>query len=78
MANEQVWPLLATLPALYPEWLGDRSFSEVHRTRFPYATGAMANGIATAALVIEAARGGFLGFFGAAGLDPDRIRRRGA
>ncbi len=23
------WPLLATLPALYPEWLGDRSFCEV-------------------------------------------------
>ena len=24
------YPLLATLPALYPEWLGDRSFLEVH------------------------------------------------
>ncbi|MEC8422821.1 MAG: 2-nitropropane dioxygenase, partial [Myxococcota bacterium] len=72
---DAAWPLLATLPALYPEWLGDRSFTEVHRTRFPYATGAMANGIATAQLVIEAARGGFLGFFGAAGLDPDRISR---
>lgn len=75
VAGDQAWPLLATLPALYPEWLGDRSFTEVHRTRFPYATGAMANGIATAELVIEAARGGFLGFFGAAGLDPDRISR---
>ncbi len=27
------WPLLASLPALYPEWLGDRSFLEVHRRR---------------------------------------------
>lgn len=24
-------PLLATLPPLYPEWLGDRTFTEVHR-----------------------------------------------
>jgi trans-AT polyketide synthase, acyltransferase and oxidoreductase domains len=67
------WPLLATLPALYPEWLGDRAFTEVHRVRFPYAVGAMANGITTARMVIEAAQAGFLAFFGAAGLDPARI-----
>lgn len=24
------WPLIATLPAIYPEWLGDRSFCEIH------------------------------------------------
>lgn len=66
-------PLLASLAPLYPEWLGDRSFTEVHRVRFPYVTGAMANGIATARLVIEMARAGFLGFFGAAGLNPDRV-----
>ena len=41
-------PLLATLPALYPKWLGDRSFAEVHGVRFPYVVGEMANGIATA------------------------------
>jgi len=29
-------PLLGTLPALYPEWLGDRSFCETHGVRFPY------------------------------------------
>ncbi|MFK7917915.1 MAG: PfaD family polyunsaturated fatty acid/polyketide biosynthesis protein [Ilumatobacter sp.] len=62
------WPVLAALPAMYPEWLGDRSFNEVHATRFAYVTGAMANGIATTRLVIEAARVGCLGFFGAAGL----------
>lgn len=66
-------PLLASLAPLYPEWLGDRSFTEVHRVRFPYVSGAMANGIATARLVIEMARAGFLGFFGAAGLNPDRV-----
>ena len=61
-------PLLATLPALYPEWLGDRSFNETHGVRFPYVTGAMANGIATTQLVEAVARAGMLGFFGAAGL----------
>ncbi|MFK7992361.1 MAG: PfaD family polyunsaturated fatty acid/polyketide biosynthesis protein [Sandaracinaceae bacterium] len=67
------YALLATLPALYPEWLGDRSFCETHGVRFPYVTGAMANGIATTDLVIEVARAGMLGFFGAAGLAFPRV-----
>ncbi|MDQ3031898.1 MAG: PfaD family polyunsaturated fatty acid/polyketide biosynthesis protein [Myxococcota bacterium] len=65
--------LMATLPALYPEWLGDRSFQEVHGVRFPYVTGAMANGIATTRLVIAMARARMLGFFGAAGLAKPRV-----
>jgi len=69
------WPLLATLPPLYPEWLGDRSFLEVHGVRFPYVAGAMANGIATPTLVIEMAKAGCLGFFGAAGLHADHVSR---
>lgn len=73
--NGAGYPLLATLPALYPEWLGDRSFLEVHGVRFPYATGAMANGIATTTIVIAMARAGMLGFFGAAGLTLDRIEQ---
>lgn len=64
---------LATLPALYPEWLGDRSFQEVHRVRFPYIVGEMAGGIATSTMVIHAAKAGLLGFFGAAGLPLSRI-----
>jgi len=67
------WPLLAVLPPLYPEWLGCRSFSEVHGVRFPYVSGAMANGIATTRLVIAMAQAGFLGFFGAAGLSRTRV-----
>jgi trans-AT polyketide synthase, acyltransferase and oxidoreductase domains len=67
------WPVLATLPPLYPEWLGDRSFAEIHGVRFPYVAGAMANGIATVAMVSELARHGFLGFFGAAGLSLGRV-----
>ncbi len=71
--DPESWPVIAVLPPLYPEWLGDRSFSEVHGTRFPYVAGAMANGIATTELVIEMARAGCLGFFGAAGLSLDRV-----
>ncbi|HHH31028.1 MAG TPA: PfaD family polyunsaturated fatty acid/polyketide biosynthesis protein [Polyangiaceae bacterium] len=64
---------LATLPPIYPEWLGERTFCEAHRLRFPYVAGAMANGIATVELVEEMARAGMLGFFGAAGLSPARV-----
>ena len=73
--GHSAYPLLATLPALYPEWLGDRSFCETHGVRFPYVTGAMANGIATTELVIEIARAGMLGFFGAAGLSFGRVEQ---
>lgn len=67
------YPLMATLPALYPEWLGDRSFLEVHRLRFPYVAGAMANGIATTDIVIAMAQAGMLGFFGSAGLPLQKV-----
>ena len=60
--------VVGTLPPIYPEWLGDREFCEAHGTRFPYVTGAMANGIATPALVATMAEAGMLGFFGAGGL----------
>jgi trans-AT polyketide synthase, acyltransferase and oxidoreductase domains len=69
------YPLLATLPAVYPEWLGDRSFNEAHGVRFPYVAGEMANGIATADMVIAMARAGMLGFFGAAGLSYERVEQ---
>ena len=59
---------IGRLPPLYPEWLGDRRFIETHGIRFPYVVGEMARGIATANMVIAAARVGVLGFFGAAGL----------
>ena len=62
------WPVVSIAPATYPEWLGDRTFCEVHGLRFPYVAGAMANGIATTELVIAMANAGMLGFFGAAGL----------
>jgi trans-AT polyketide synthase, acyltransferase and oxidoreductase domains len=67
------YPCLGVLPALYPEWLGDRAFLEAHGVRFPYVAGAMARGIASEALVVEMARAGMLGFFGAGGLGLGRV-----
>lgn len=66
-------PLVGLVPPVYPEWLGDRGFAEAHGTRFPYAAGEMAGGIATTRMVVELARARLLGFFGAAGLAPDRV-----
>jgi len=67
--------LVGTLPALYPEWLGDRSFNRTHGVRFPYVAGEMANGIATVASVVAMARARMLGFFGAAGLALPAVER---
>ena len=67
------WPVAAVIAPMYPEWLGGRGFNEAHGVRFPYVSGAMANGIATTRLVIEMARAGCLGFFGAGGLKFSRV-----
>lgn len=72
-ANGAGYPLLGTLPALYPEWLGDRSFCETHGVRFPYVVGEMARGITTSRMVIAMARAGMMGFFGAGGLAPAQV-----
>ena len=58
------YDLVAILPSIFPEWLGDRSFCEEMSIRFPYLSGAMANGIATTTLVQSMARQGFMGFLG--------------
>lgn len=72
---EHGYELVGTLPGLYPEWLGDRSFNQTHGVRFPYVAGEMANGIATVASVVAMARAQMLGFFGAAGLALPTIER---
>jgi trans-AT polyketide synthase, acyltransferase and oxidoreductase domains len=65
--------LIASLPPVYPEWLGSAAFLQTHGLRFPYVTGAMAHGIATRRLVVAMARAEALAFFGAAGLSPDDV-----
>lgn len=61
--------ILAVLPAIYPEWLGDREFNAAHSVKFPYVIGEMARGIATAHMTVEGVRTGAMAFFGSAGLD---------
>ncbi len=67
------YEVVGTVPPTYPEWLGDRRFTEAHGVRFPYVAGEMANGIATVELVVAMAKAEMLGFFGAAGLSPERV-----
>ncbi|MBT2902084.1 PfaD family polyunsaturated fatty acid/polyketide biosynthesis protein [Streptomyces sp. McG3] len=68
-------PVLGTLPPLYPEWLGGRTFCEAHGVRFPYVAGEMANGIATTRMVSAMARAEMIGFFGAGGLAYPDVER---
>lgn len=67
--------VLGTLPPLYPEWLGGRTFCEGHGVRFPYVAGEMANGISTTGMVTAMARADMLGFFGAGGLAYPDVER---
>jgi trans-AT polyketide synthase, acyltransferase and oxidoreductase domains len=64
-----------SFPPVLPERLGDAGFNARHAVRFPYICGEMANGIATAEMVLESARAGWLGFFGAAGCSLERIEK---
>lgn len=62
------WPLLAYIPPLHPQDLGDPYFKKAYNLRYPYVVGAMANGITSVKMVEETGRAGMIGFFGAAGL----------
>lgn len=66
-------PIVAYLPALTPAHLGAPEFLRDHVLKYPYMTGAMANGIGSAEIVEAMSRAGMLGSFGAAGLSLDRI-----
>ncbi|MEN8244329.1 MAG: PfaD family polyunsaturated fatty acid/polyketide biosynthesis protein [Thermodesulfobacteriota bacterium] len=67
------YPLVAVVPPLPPESLGDSYFKSKLGLRYAYAVGAMANGITSVEMVETAARAGMVGFFGAAGLDVVKI-----
>ena len=49
------------VPPCRLEHLGDRSFRAEHRVRFPYVSGAMANGIGSGEIVEAMGRAGMLG-----------------
>jgi trans-AT polyketide synthase, acyltransferase and oxidoreductase domains len=72
-AVDDVYPLIAHIPPLHPEKLGSHDFKQRYGLRYAYVVGAMANGITSVEMVETAAKAGMLGFFGAAGLDPDDV-----
>ena len=53
-------PLLAHVPALTPDRLGDPAFRSAHGLRVAYVAGAMANGIGSVEIVVAMARAGML------------------
>ncbi|WP_054813861.1 PfaD family polyunsaturated fatty acid/polyketide biosynthesis protein [Nocardia arizonensis] len=66
-AGAQILAAVGPLPA---QQLGDSGFRAAHGVRAAYAAGAMANGIASPALVSAMSRAGYLGSYGAAGVTP--------
>ena len=62
--------IVGYLPSCRLEHLGDSAFCAAHRLRYPYLSGAMANGIGSVEIVEAMGRAGMLGIFGAAGLAP--------
>lgn len=70
---ENALPVIAHVPALLPNQMGHPSFQQQYGVRANYVAGAMANGIASEAVVIAMAQAGMMGFFGAAGLSTQRI-----
>ncbi len=71
--SSPAWPVVAYLPPLLPEQLGDPAFLNDHALKYAYMTGAMANGIGSVEIVEAMSRAGMLGSFGAAGLSLERI-----
>ncbi|MBN9669606.1 ACP S-malonyltransferase [Roseibium aggregatum] len=55
------------------ENIGSRAFCDAFGVRYPYVSGAMYQGIASAAMVVRMGKAGLLGFFGAAGLPTSAI-----
>ncbi len=73
MSAADEYPLLAVLPPLPIEQLGDPGFKACYGTRYTYYGGAMASAIASVQMVVAMGKAGLLGSFGAAGLPPARL-----
>lgn len=71
--RKDAFDLLAVLPPLPIDRLGEASFNACYGTRYAYYAGAMASAIASVNMVVTLGKGGFLGSFGAAGLPPARL-----
>jgi trans-AT polyketide synthase, acyltransferase and oxidoreductase domains len=65
--------LLASLPPIRIQQLGDSNFLSAYGVKYAYATGAMAGGIASEEMVIALGKEQILSSFGAGGLTPERL-----
>ncbi|WHU48151.1 PfaD family polyunsaturated fatty acid/polyketide biosynthesis protein [Gordonia sp. L191] len=65
--------VLAAVPPLPPQMLGDSEFRRFHGVRSAYAAGSMANGISSVSMVVAMSRAGYLASYGAAGVLPRRV-----
>lgn len=62
--------LLAHVPPLTSQMLGDPEFCELHGCQYPYMAGSMAHGISSEEMVIALGEKGYLASFGAGGIPP--------
>ncbi|CCH66699.1 Enoyl-[acyl-carrier-protein] reductase [FMN] [Richelia intracellularis HH01] len=65
--------ILMATPPIFPQQLGDCNFLSFHGVKCAYATGAMANGIASADMIIALGKAKILASFGAGGLPIQKI-----
>jgi PfaD family protein len=65
--------LLISVPPISLQQLGDHNLLTFYGVKYPYMTGAMAQGIASEEMVIALGKASILGSFGAGGLSPSRI-----
>lgn len=61
------------IPNISAENLGDESFKKDYNVKYAYCGGAMANGIASAEMVIELGKNGFMGSYGSGGCSIEKI-----
>ncbi len=67
--------LVAYVPGLAPESLGDRGLCADYGIRYACLSGSMANGIASSALAIAMGKAGMLGFFGTGGVPMAEVKK---
>ncbi|MBD2411481.1 2-nitropropane dioxygenase [Nostoc calcicola FACHB-389] len=65
--------IIIAVPPISIQQLGDPNFLKLHGVKYAYATGAMAQGIASEELVIALGKERILSSFGAGGLSPARV-----
>ncbi|WP_413173816.1 PfaD family polyunsaturated fatty acid/polyketide biosynthesis protein [Anabaena azotica] len=65
--------LLLSVPPISLQQLGDNNFLTFYGVKYPYITGAMAQGIASEEMVTALGKASILSSFGAGGLSPSRV-----